>query len=178
MKLMRISAVAAIAMASAVLSIQSVEAQAPAVNDAEIAHIAVTANAIDIENAKSALVKIRSESVKQFAETMIRDHAGVNKMAGDLAAKLHVTPLDNAVSKSLREGQKAELAKVADLKGRAFEKAYVAHEIAYHQAVIDAVDSILVPQTSNAELKALLVGVRPALVAHLEHAKMVMKEMK
>ena len=47
------------------------------------------------------------------------------------------------------------------------------HEVAYHQQVIDAVDTVLIPNAKNAELKALLVSVRPAFVAHLEHAKKI-----
>jgi putative membrane protein len=47
----------------------------------------------------------------------------------------------------------------------------VAQEVAYHTAVLDAVDTVLIPNAANAELKALLVKVRPAFVAHLEHAK-------
>ena len=39
--------------------------------------------------------------------------------------------------------------------------------------MLDAVDKTLIPSAQNAELKALLVKVRPAFVAHLEHAKML-----
>jgi len=37
----------------------------------------------------------------------------------------------------------------------------------------DALDKVLIPSAQNAELKALLIQVRPAFVAHLEHAKMI-----
>jgi putative membrane protein len=37
--------------------------------------------------------------------------------------------------------------------------------------VLDAIDSTLIPSAQNADLKALLVKVRPAFVAHLDHAK-------
>jgi putative membrane protein len=47
----------------------------------------------------------------------------------------------------------------------------VAHEAAYHRQVLDAIDTLLIPQAANAELKALLVKVRPAFLAHLEHAR-------
>ena len=49
--------------------------------------------------------------------------------------------------------------------------AFIDHEVAYHQQVLDAVDKTLMPSAQNAELKSLLVSVRPAFVAHLEHAK-------
>jgi putative membrane protein len=49
--------------------------------------------------------------------------------------------------------------------------------VAYHQAVLNAVDTTLIPSAQNAELKALLVKVRPAFVAHLEHAKRLQDEL-
>ena len=85
--------------------------------------------------------------------------------------KLKVTPEDNPTSQSLKAGGEKNVANLKTLKGAAFDKAYVDHEVAYHQAVIDAVDKTLIPSAKNAELKALLVKVRPAFVAHLEHAK-------
>lgn len=57
------------------------------------------------------------------------------------------------------------------LDGKAFDKAYVDREVAYHQQVIDALDTVLIPNAQNAELKALLTKVRPAFVEHLNHAK-------
>jgi putative membrane protein len=168
---------------AAVLSMPATAASAqgpatPKLNDAEIAHVAVTANTVDIEMGHIAAKRATSKAVKDFAATMIRDHEAVNKQASDLAAKLKVTPAGNAVSTSLRTGQTASKAKLEKTSGAAFDRAYMDNEIAYHQAVIDAVDGVLVPQTHNAELKALLQSVRPALVAHLEHAKMVRKGLK
>ena len=104
---------------------------------------------------------------------MITDHTGVNKSAVDLVTKLKVTPEDNPTSQSLKAGGDKNVANLKTLKGAAFDKAYIDHEVAYHQAVIDAVDKTLIPSATNAELKALLVKVRPAFVAHLEHAKHV-----
>jgi putative membrane protein len=68
---------------------------------------------------------------------------------------------------------KENLAHLGTLSGRALDKAYVDHEVAYHQQVLAALDGTLIPNARNAELKALLVKVRPAFVAHLEHAKMI-----
>ena len=111
--------------------------------------------------------------VKKFGEQMVTDHTGVNKQAVDLVTKLKVTPKDNPTSTSLKEGGATNVASLKKLKGAAFDKAYIDHEVAYHQQVLDAVDKTLIPNASNAELKALLVKVRPAFVAHLDHAKMV-----
>ena len=115
--------------------------------------------------------KSKSKEVREFAQLMVTDHSGVNKSASELVQKLHVTPESNAISQSLQKGGDDNLSALKKLSGRAFDNAYVDHEIAYHQAVLDAVDTTLIPSAQNAELKALLIKVRPAFVAHLDHAK-------
>jgi putative membrane protein len=151
-------------------------AAAPAaqgINDAQIAHIVVTANQVDIDAGKLAAATATNAEVKAFGQQMATDHAGVNKSAVDLATKLKVTPEDNATSKSLKSGGDKNVEHLKTLKGAAFDKAYIDHEVAYHQQVLDALDKTLIPNAKNEELKSLLVKTRPAFVAHLEHAKMV-----
>jgi putative membrane protein len=114
-----------------------------------------------------------SKDVRAFGKQMVTDHSGVNKQAVALAKKLKVTPEDNPTSQSLKKGGEDNLATLKGLKGAAFDKAYIDHEVAYHEQMLDAVDKVLIPNTKNEELKALLVKVRPAFVAHLEHAKMI-----
>jgi putative membrane protein len=143
----------------------------PKLSDPEVAHVAVTANSIDIDLAKLAQSRTSNRDVKQFATTMITDHSAVNAQATALATKLGVTPKDNEVSQSLLKGAGEARAVIEPLKGKAFDKAYIDREVAYHQAVIEALDKVLVPNTSNAELKKLLVDVRPAFEAHLAQAK-------
>jgi putative membrane protein len=153
------------------LAAAGVCAQAAGPTDPQIAAIVVTANQVDIDAGKLAASMSLSKDVKAFAQLMITDHTGVNKSATELVQKLHVTPESNATSQSLQKGGDDNLATLKKLKGSAFDRAYVDHEVAYHQAVLDAVDTTLIPSAQNAELKALLVKVRPAFVAHLEHAK-------
>ncbi|MFL5786355.1 MAG: DUF4142 domain-containing protein [Bacteriovoracaceae bacterium] len=139
--------------------------------DPEIAHIVVTANTIDINAGKVAEKKGTTKEVRAFAERMVTDHSAVNKQAGDLAKKLGVTPMDNDTSKSLMKGADENMKKLKELSGKAFDKQYVDHEVAYHEAVLNAIDKTLIPSAHNAELKALIEKVRPAIAAHLEHAK-------
>jgi len=139
--------------------------------DPQIAHIVVTANQVDIDAGKLAETKGHSKDVRAFGKQMVTDHSGVNKQAVALVTKLHVTPEDNPTSQSLKKGGEDNLKNLKGLKGAAFDKAYIDHEVAYHEQVLDAVDKTLIPGATNGELKALLVKVRPAFVAHLEHAK-------
>jgi putative membrane protein len=139
--------------------------------DPQIAAIVVTANQVDIDAGNLAKKRAHSSEVKSFAERMIVDHTGVNKSAGELVQRLHVTPESNPTSESLKKGGDENLAALRKLSGAAFDRAYIDHEVAYHEAVLGAVDKTLIPSAQNAELKALLVKVRPAFVAHLDHAK-------
>jgi putative membrane protein len=164
---MKVSAI----VVTGLLSFPFSNASAQSVNDAQIASIVVTANQVDIDAGRLAKSQSTNKDVKAFAELMITDHTGVNKSATDLATKLKVTPQDNPTSQSLKAGGDKNLAHLKTLKGAAFDKAYVDHEVAYHQQVIDAHDKTLIPGATNNELKALLIRVRPAFVAHLEHAK-------
>jgi putative membrane protein len=144
---------------------------AQGVTDAQIAAIVVTANQVDVDAGKVALARSSSPAVKTFAELMVTDHTGVNKAAVELVTKLRVTPQHNATSQSLKAGGEKHLARLNTLTGAAFDRAYIDQEVDYHQQVIDALDKVLIPGATNAELKSLLVKVRPAFVAHLEHAK-------
>ena len=154
-----------------VLLLPGASVAAEGVNDAQIASIVVTANQIDIDAGKLATARSRSDEVKTFAQLMVTDHTGVNRAATDLAARLKVTPQDNPTSRSLKADGDKSLAHLKTLEGAAFDKAYIDREVAYHQQVIDALDKTLIPGATNGELKALLVKVRPAFVAHLDHAK-------
>ena len=116
--------------------------------------------------------------MKAFGKQMVTDHTGVNQQAVELVTKLKVTPEDNPTSQSLKAGGAKNLKNLKGLNGAAFDKAYIDHEVAYHVAVLEAIDKTLIPNAKNEELKALIVKVRPAFVAHLEHAKMMQSSLK
>ena len=167
----------AVVAASLAVAVIAPVARAAGPTDPQIAAIVVTANQVDIDAGKLAKTKAHSADVKQFAQLMITDHTGVNKAATALVQKLNVTPEQNPTSESLQKGGDDNLAALKKLSGAAFDKAYIDHEVAYHEAVLDAMDKTLIPSAQNAELKALLVKVRPAFVAHLDHAKKVQAEL-
>jgi putative membrane protein len=160
-----------IALCATLLSTTAVQAQTPGPTDPQIAAIVVTANQVDIDAGKLAKARAQSKEVRDFGQRMITDHSGVNKAATELVQKLHVTPEPNPTSESLQKGGDQNLATLKNLKGSAFDKTYIDHEVAYHEAVLEAMDKTLIPNAQNPELKALLVKVRPAFVAHLDHAK-------
>ncbi len=142
-----------------------------ALNDAEIASIAVTANQIDVDYGKIALEKSTNAESKKFAQTMIDDHNAIIEKATALAQKLNLTPEDNPTTQSLLDGAKKTKEDLNSKSGLGFDKAYINNEVAYHEAVISTVKDKLIPQTENAELKDLLQSALPLLEHHLAMAK-------
>jgi len=169
------------AMAALVMSMLTIgnaysQSSTPKLSDPEIASVAVVANQIDVDYAKIAKTKSKDADVLKFAQTMSDDHTAVIKQAVALVTKLGVTPKDNAVSQKLLSDAQKTKKQLSSKSGKAFDKAYIDNEVAYHKAVINAVENLLIPQSKNAELKKLLEDVVPTLKAHLAHAEMVQKE--
>lgn len=150
----------------------------PSLSDPEVASVAVVANQIDIAYAAIAKEKSKNEEVLQFAETMTNDHNAVINQASALVKKLGVIPKDNSVSKGLLTDSEKTKKMLRSKSGNEFNKAYIDNEVAYHKAVISTVETLLIPETENGELKTLLQGVVPALKTHLEHAEMLQKKLK
>jgi putative membrane protein len=164
------------AAVSAAFFTTSVSAKGSKLTDPEIASVAVVANQNDIDFAGIAKQKSKNADVLKFAQTMANDHKAVIDQAVALVTKLGVTPKDNSLSKQLTANAEKTKNSLNSKSGKAFDKAYIDNEVAYHKAVISTVEKTLIPDAQNKELKDLLVKVMPTLKEHLMHAEMVQKE--
>lgn len=142
-----------------------------AISDANIAAIVVTANTADILYAEMALAKSQDSDIREFATMVKKDHESVNEAATALVQRLNVTPEMNTLAFDLRDDAETKRLTLRDFEGFAFDSAYSVNEVSYHETLLGAIDEALIPSAQNAELKALLVQVRPAVAAHLEHAR-------
>ena len=168
---MRISALVAAAVV-AVLPL-SVPAQAAKgrLDDAAIVGIFDAANTWDISTGSLAAKNGTRQDVKDFGAQLARDHTSVRQQGRDLAKKLGVTPTPVAKDFALLKDYNDTMKKLAGLKGAAFDKAFLEHEVAYHKAVIDAVTNTFIPAIQNAEVKAFVQKVAPAFVGHMKMAE-------
>jgi putative membrane protein len=148
-----------------------------AMNDATIVAIFDAANTFDIETGTLGSQKGSSKEVKAVGASLVRDHSAVRQQGRDLAKKLGVTPTPPAVNPFAAQHAKA-MSELKAAKGPAFDRAFLDHEIAYHQAVIDAVTKTLLPAIQNAELKAFVEKVAPAFQAHLDMCKAARAQLK
>ena len=168
-----LTAAAAIAFVIALHPVKANAQGGSAPTDPQIVGIVVAADQIDIDYAKLAMSKTKNKQVTDFAQQMITDHSAVSNSVFGLAAKLNVTPADSDTSNSLKAQAQQMTQKLQGLKGKAFEKAYIDNEVAYHQAVVNATKTVLVPSAQNAELKSALQGAVPLFEGHLQHAQRV-----
>ncbi|MEM7067869.1 MAG: DUF4142 domain-containing protein [Pseudomonadota bacterium] len=153
-------------------------AQSPAeLNDLEIAHVAYTADNIDIRYAHLALAISDNPDVREFAENMIHDHTAVNEQALALLKKLNVQPQDNFLSKQLVINSEKLIDEMSKLRGEQFDRRYAENELAYHRAVNDIVENAFIPNIENAEVKALFETGLGIFKAHEGHAEMMVKEL-
>jgi putative membrane protein len=141
------------------------------ITDANIAAIVVGANKIDISAGKIALDRSGNNKVREFAQRMVTDHQSVLDSAVKLVTRLGVTPQNNDLVYTLAKQSTDHEAQLNKLQGNDFDKLYIDHEVAYHEAVIGVIKTQLIPGANNHELKDMLVSVLPAFDAHLAHCK-------
>jgi len=176
MKKTIVTCIVALALSSASFITQ---AKTPAeLNDLEIAHVAYTADVIDIQYAHLALALTSSEQIKKFAKTMIRDHEAVNEQALALLTKLGATAQDNFLSQKLVSDSKEIINELSQLRGKAFDKRYAENELAYHKAVNGLVAGSFIPNIENKEVKALFEAGLRIFKSHENHAAMMVKNLK
>jgi len=147
-------------------------AAAATLTDPNIVFILHAANAADSARGKLAESKGTSADVKQFGKLMVGEHHSLNMQGDALAKKLSVTPVAPANDQSEAQAKMEMDSLTALAKGAAWDKAYIAYEIGYHQAVKDIATKALA-QAQNAELKALITKAAPIIQAHLDKAQAI-----
>lgn len=151
---------------------------AASLNDLEIAHVAYTADNIDIRYAHLALALSQSPEVRNFAETMIRDHTAVNEQALALLEKLGAEAQDNFLSRTLNADAEKIIDGLSVLRGAEFDRAYAENELAYHKAVNGLVANTFIPNIENAEVKALFEQGLEIFRAHEGHAEQMAQALR
>jgi putative membrane protein len=169
------AALALIAAGPAVLPAATVHAQAHGPDDATIVAIFDAANTADMETGALAEQRGSSPEVRDFGAMLVRDHRIVRQQGRDLATKLGVTPTAPKDDQSAKD-HAAAMTRLRSLEGDEFDRAFLQHEAAFHQAVIDAVQGTLLPAIDNVELRALVVKVAPAFEAHMKMARELEKK--
>ncbi len=171
MKTTQILKLSVVVLAAAIVALPArAHAQAAKLDDPTIIAIFDAANTWDIETGKIAERKGSTKEVREFGAMLAHDHAVVRQQGRDLAKKLKVTPTPPK-NFGMAKDHDAAVKKLNGLSGKAFDRAFLEHEVAYHKAVIDAVTTTLLPSLSNQEAKDLVTKIAPAFKAHMDAAQ-------
>jgi putative membrane protein len=142
----------------------------PNLDDGQIADIITVAHSIDIEAGKLAQFKSSNAEVLFFAQRMVTDHGVALESQNELIKRLKIAPMENPVSQRLRSTAEKNMAKLTPMRGLAFEKEYIDHEVVFHTDMLETIDKLLISNARNEQLKNSLAKVRPAFFSHLQHA--------
>lgn len=151
---------------------------AEGLTDPQIVGAVIAANQVEIDAGKLAASKTQNKDVQAFAQQMVAGHSASNKSMTELAGQLHMTPDPSKTSEKLTKSGQENVAKLQGLQGKAFDSAYMNHEVYYHKLVTEELDKRLIPGAQNPQLKAQLVKARAACQTHLEQAQQVQKNVE
>jgi putative membrane protein len=140
---------------------------APSLSDGEIAYLYLQANLFEVDKAELARVQGTAPEVKHHGDEVAKDHSGVVKMFEELLLKTGIKPITAEDSAQRVAEQEKVVSGLKQKTGADFDRAYIAHEIANHRAVIKAIRETFLPATKNEQLAAHFRGVLPAFEHHL-----------
>ncbi|HVS60314.1 MAG TPA: DUF4142 domain-containing protein [Gemmatimonadaceae bacterium] len=146
-------------------------------DDPTIVAIFDAANTYDMETGTLAISKGHSKAARDFGKMLVRDHRNVRTQGRELAKSLKVTPTPPK-DFALARAHIAAMRSLRAAKGKAFDRAFLQHEVDFHNAVIDAVTNTLLPAIQNAQVKDLVTKVAPAFVAHRDRAQSLLDGLK
>lgn len=169
--------IAASAGAFGLAAVAAAQTAAPRLDDPTIVAIFDAANTYDIETGTLAMSKGFSRTVRDFGAMLARDHRNVRQQGRDLAKTLGVTPTPPH-DFALATAHAAAMKSLHGLSGTDFDKAFLKHEVDFHNTVIDAVNQTLMPALQNAQVKDLVTKVAPAFAAHRDAAQNLLNQQK
>lgn len=141
--------------------------------DGHIANIAMVANEGEAQQGSAAASRAASADVRAFAQMMVSDHTTALNAARDVATRNNIMPEENDTTRALRSGTPQVIANLDTYRGADYDRRYIDYQIALHQWLLNGLDTTLIPQATNAELKSLLQTQRGSVAAHLERARAI-----
>jgi len=151
-------------------------AVAAPVTDTTILAALEEGDSAEIAMGKLALQKSKNPEVKGFANMMISDHSKMWNAKKDLAKKLKITPqlpADDKEPAHLADEMNSFNAAPTPM---AFDTVYIDDAVADHTQVLAIVKDFETKATAP-ELKGALKNAEPVVQKHLDHAKMIQRDL-
>ena len=142
-----------------------------AFSDANVAASASTSNMDEIQTSQLAVQRAQNAQVREFAQMMVAQHGQFEQEMQTMLQAKGMAPLDNAFSGTLKRHLPPTLQMLQAHNGPQFDLAYMLHQVGAHELTLHALDTTLIPNTRDPEMRAMLQDrVRPAVADHLARA--------
>ncbi len=140
--------------------------------DRSIAAVGSAANQAEIRTSQLALERAEDPQVRAYAQRMIEEHTRLEQQLQALIARKGIAQVDNALSLQMRRNLPVELDSLDNHSGRDFDVAYIIGQIHAHDMTLKTLDTSLLPEVEDADMRTMLQQqVRPAVASHLTQAK-------
>jgi putative membrane protein len=144
---------------------------AETLTDDQIVKIAETINTGEVEQAKLAQKTSKNGKVKKYAQHMIQEHNKASKKTATVAKKAQIKPADSPTAQNLSDKASRTKETLATTDKADFDKRYIDAQVEQHESVVLLIDSKLLPNASNPDLKARLEEAKKMVEEHLAEAK-------
>ena len=148
----------------------STGATTPTMSDANITAIIATANSGEIADGQMAQRRAQSADVKAFAKQLVDDHRAFQKQIDAAAKDSHVSPQPPATVDSMKQQARLADDSLSHLRGAAFDKAWVAHEVAGHQKTLSDLQRMR-GMAQSPQLRDAIGGGITSVQDHLQKAQ-------
>jgi putative membrane protein len=142
------------------------------VTDAQFVLLATAADLAEINLGYLAVKRAKSAEVKKFGERMVADHTNSTKELLKIANKKGL-PAARQMGARHREAA----AQLQQLRGAAFDRAYMKHMVTDHQKAVALYES-RAKQGRDEDLKAFAAKTLPVLQEHLKMAQEIAADLK
>lgn len=139
--------------------------------DGEIALISELSNKSEVEQGKVAQKRAKNARVKKFANMMVNDHGKSVQEQTKLLTKAAIQTDESALSSQLASESTTQLNTLNQAEAADFDRVYIDSQVDIHQKTLNTIDTELLPNAKNEDLKALLTKMRGAVEHHLKEAR-------
>lgn len=125
----------------------------------------------EVERGTLAQKKATDPRVRAYAEKVVNDHRSRMQKDDQLMSGLGISARETDMSQQIRSASDRETSNLASLSGSDFDRTYLDGQIGYYRMVLDTMDTELIPNTRDPQIRGSLQNARERANDHLREAQ-------
>lgn len=140
-------------------------------SDEQTLEVLRTMNAGLVEQARIAQGRATAPAVRSYAEATLREHSEADAVASDIGVRNKLWMTASPLSHSIQSSANKTASVLAAQADYAFDRAYIESQVREHQAMLEAIDSTIMPSVTTGDLRALAQTTRNQIAHRLNAAR-------